>query len=220
MVRRLKNNLSKRGRKNMRRKKYSKKSIGRKNRTMKKRRKTLKKRGGSKKSGRCHEHTHINFDKYPNVIGMDGFQEEGRGEITTYMLKLTPANFTRSFVNNMRFSEIKTMTELLQKEALAKSLFTWDRYEHAWNSHEIIIRWDTSGSISSWGSYKLDDKICNKRIKIINDSMVEIEKFLPELGQVNQGDIIVTEALILQNFNKLLIGLPQWELEEPQFSFR
>ena len=212
MVRRLKNNLSKRrGRKNMRRKKYSKKSVGRKNRTMKKRRKTLKKRGGSKKSGRCHEHTNIDFDEYPNVLGMDGFQEEGRGEITKYTLKLTPANFTQSFVNTMRFSEIKTMTKLLRTEALAKAKFNFQKYRHAWESHEIIIRRDTSGSIFSRRSYKLDNKICKERIQIINNSMMEIEKFLPVLG--------VTEAQILENFNKLLIGLPQWGFEGPQYSF-
>ena len=210
MARRLKNNLSKRGRKNMRRKKYSKKSVGRKNRTMKKRRKTLKKRGGSNRSGRCHEHN-IDFEQYSNVIEMNRIQEEGRGEITTYKLKLTPAKFHRSFVNNMRFSEIKTMTELL-RTATAKAKSWRDIYKHAVESHEIISRGDTDGGFLRRGSYKLDEQICKKRIQIINDSMVEIEKFLPVLG--------TDPVQILQKFNELLTGLPKWEIEEPPLWMR
>ena len=48
---------------------------------------------------------------------------------------------------------------------------------------------------------------------------MEIERFLPVLGGVYQGDSVATESLILENFNKLLTGLPQWELEGPQYNF-
>lgn len=214
MVKRLKNNLSKRRtRQNtLRRKSTRRKSVRRNNRTL--RRKSFKrlKGGGWIYHGKCHrgfgKKGPIDLDSYPNIAGMRGSVTDKTEYKLAIEARMGKGKFHFAESPWLRYSQILSMFKKGKKYAASKASAEETPAEALLNDacakpYDMLDKFGPTKYIG-----KISKDKCEKRLEAIQRAMDSLTLFTEMLSRDHPKPL--ESALEIFNFDKILVD-DNWE---------